>query len=322
MNDSSHLEECITAPSGAEGVKRILTGLLNELEGYEKGVRTGEDVKCLHNYRVVLRRARVAVSQFRRILPPDAHAYLTGELRWLGRESGALRDYDVYLEALESYQEWLPAELHSSLRIFREHLLENRNTEQEKFTRAISENRYHQFIAWWRKFSGEDQADGETSGNPDFAAVCRRRIWRIYRRMLREGALICKDSPAAALHELRKDGKKLRYLLEFYSQYPPGGKTGKLTSRLRQLLAILGKHQDAEVQAEALIQFSQRPPPEDADANSFFLGLGMLIGHLNALKIQARKDFEAGFQKFSSDKNRRRFRSLCGRRSLIRAGDR
>ena len=321
LNDSLHLQESAPAPAAGEVANRILAGLLDKLMRHEQGVRDGEKgAESLHNFRVVLRQARVAVSQFRKILPPEAAAYFTGELRWLGQESGSLRDLDVYLEALDEYQEWLPEEFHSTLRIFRDHLLDNRKTGQQKFKRTISGTRYHRFISWWRKFSGEDHAEGEGPAAPRFEEVCRARIWKLYRHMLCEGNQISRESPAAALHELRKDGKKLRYLLEFYSQYAPDGKTGKLTRRLRQLQAILGEHQDAEVQADALIRFSQRPLPEDAEAKPFFLGLGILIGHLNALRIQARNDFHAGFQKFSSRKNRRRFRALCGRRSPNRSG--
>lgn len=319
LNGSRHLQESAAAPAAGEAVSRILAGLLDDLARYEQGFREEADSGSLHNFRVVLRRARVAVTQFREILPPEASAYLTGELRWLGQESGALRDCDVYLEALVTYRAWLPEALRAPLQIFREHLQENRKTGQAKFTRAISGARYHQFVAWWRKFSGEEDADWKTRPAPGFEEVCRRRIWRMYRNMLREGNLISRNSPAAALHELRKDGKKLRYLVEFYSAYAPGRKTGKLTRRLRQLQAILGEHQDADVQAGALMQFSQRLPPDNVEAKQFFLCLGMLIGHLTAMKIQARKNFQASFQKFSSKKNRRRFRAACGRRNPIQA---
>lgn len=319
LNDARYPEESVTAPSAAEEVNRILAGLLNDLQGYEQGIRAG-DAGSLHNYRVSLRRARVAVSQFRKLLPAEVCAYFTGELRWLGQESSPLRDIDVYLKTLDQHREWLPEDLHATLKIFREYLRENRKTEQEQFARTISGARYHQFICRWRKFSEEYPAEGEISPAPGFETVCRARIWHMYHHMLREGNLISRNSPASALHELRKDGKKLRYLLEFYSQYGHGRKTGKLKRRLRQLQTILGKYQDAVVQAEALFRFCQRPPLEHTVPNSLFLGLGML-GYLSAVKTQARKDFSESFKKFSSKDNRCRFRALDGSRSPIRTVD-
>ena len=46
--------------------------------------------------------------------------------------------------------------------------------------------------------------------------VAADRIRRVYRRMVRDGSAIDDDSPAEALHDLRKRGKELRYLLELF----------------------------------------------------------------------------------------------------------
>ena len=66
------------------------------------------------------------------------------------------------------------------------------------------------------------------------------------------GTAIDDDSPAEDLHELRKVGKELRYLLEFFaSLYPP--EVGKpFVKTLKGLQDQLGRFQDHEVQANKL----------------------------------------------------------------------
>ena len=57
------------------------------------------------------------------------------------------------------------------------------------------------------------------------ARLASHRIARVYRKMVKMGKAIDDDSPAEDLHELRKVGKELRYLLEFFaSLYPRRGR--------------------------------------------------------------------------------------------------
>ena len=43
----------------------------------------------------------------------------------------------------------------------------------------------------------------------------------VYKQMVKMGSSIDDDSPAEDLHELRKVGKELRYLLEFFASLYP-----------------------------------------------------------------------------------------------------
>ena len=52
-------------------------------------------------------------------------------------------------------------------------------------------------------------------------SLASHRITRVYRKMVRMGSAIDDDSPAEDLHELRKVGKELRYLLEFFASLYP-----------------------------------------------------------------------------------------------------
>ncbi len=68
----------------------------------------------------------------------------------------------------------------------------------------------------------------------------------------RTGRTITPSTPAETVHELRKDAKKLRYLIEcFGGLYDKSARTA-FVGRLKALQDTLGEHQDAEVHAHAL----------------------------------------------------------------------
>ena len=67
------------------------------------------------------------------------------------------------------------------------------------------------------------------------ADVAGERIAHVYRQMVKMGAAIDDDSPPEALHDLRKKGKELRYLLEFFARALPGrGRRSRWSGRSRR----------------------------------------------------------------------------------------
>ena len=70
--------------------------------------------------------------------------------------------------------------------------------------------------------------------------------------MVRDGSAIDDDSPAEDLHDLRKKGKELRYLLEFFAALFPADTVKPMVKTLKALQDTLGRFQDREVQAHVL----------------------------------------------------------------------
>ena len=78
------------------------------------------------------------------------------------------------------------------------------------------------------------------------------RIRKVYRRMVRDGSRIDDSSPPEALHDLRKRGKELRYLLELFGSPFPKRVVKPMVSTLKDLQEVLGRFQDRAVQIELL----------------------------------------------------------------------
>jgi CHAD domain-containing protein len=299
--------------TGGEVVRQILAELLGDLVKNETGAAEGAAIEFLHNYRVAVRRARVIVNQYENAFPPETAAFLQNELRWLGRATSPLRDADIFMAAIEQYALWLAGDLAQYLKPFRQHLYQSRKTGQEKFVRLLTDKRYRAFIAFWREFAAGDSALREGQAVPDFEDLAHTRIWRLYKKIVRLGQKISPESPPAELHELRKECKKLRYLIELSAKFLPSGKNSGVMKTLKSLQDVLGAHQDCDVQAAAMMDFSRSMNQDSMEAGYASLAMGILIGHLDAQKAEQREKFTACFEKFSGGRSRRGYRILCGK---------
>ena len=116
-----------------------------------------------------------------------------------------------------------------------------------------------------------------------------------------------------ALHELRLDCKKLRYLLEFLRSLYPSGQIERLIKSLKGLQDVLGQFQDTESQARAVLDIGQ----EMADAKSlpaeFQIAMELVADRILHRQRTARSEFANQFRTFSRKEVRGSFADLLGR---------
>jgi CHAD domain-containing protein len=134
------------------------------------------------------------------------------------------------------------------------------------------------------------------------------------RRVRKEGRAIDAQSPAEAMHELRKSCKKLRYLMEFFQSLYPDSGVGKAVKLLRRLLDNLGDFQDLAIQADHLRDLAERMRTEGQGAGHLstgtLLAMGALVTDLLRRQESARGDFAETFAGFDSAEGRALFRGL------------
>ncbi len=129
--------------------------------------------------------------------------------------------------------------------------------------------------------------------------LASHRITQVYRQMVKMGKAIDDDSPAEDLHELRKVGKELRYLLEFFaSLYPP--EVGKpFVKTLKGLQDMLGRFQDREVQRLWL-----RALAPDVKDPFTLMAMGVLVDRFIKEEAAAREEFAGRFAAFASEEQK------------------
>ncbi len=289
-----------------EAVRLILRSLLQTIERNEPGTRADIDTEFLHDFRVAVRRTRSVLSQLKTILPPDVLGHYRPAFKWLGSVTGPTRDLDVYLLKFETYQTWVPPRVREDLDLLRDFLTVQQRREQARLVEALDTPRYRALIDGWHAFLDGPAPDPPPSPEAErpVLAVASARIWRTYKKVIREGQAIVNnpEAPAEALHQLRIRCKKLRYLLElFRSLYPPKA-LKRLIKALKQLQDNLGDFNDFEVQQDTLQQFAFQMMNEGRTEVETFLAMGRLEAYMEQRQHETREAFTERFMRFADPK--------------------
>jgi CHAD domain-containing protein len=274
--------------------------LLRAIEANVPGTIADVDSEFLHDLRVAVRRTRSLQRQLKSVLPPELARFRT-EFRRLQQVTGPARDLDVYVLDFDAYV----ADAGPDLEPLRGLLEQRRRREHARMGRALRSQRTRRLLADWRTF-----VDGLEDGEP-IRDVASRRIGRVYRRMVKAGGKIDDSSPPEALHDLRKQGKELRYLLEFFASLYPDKVVRPMVKTLKALQDTLGRFQDREVQAEMLRALRDDVAALDNGAAAL-MAMGTLVEHLEQQQAAARAEFAERFAAFAAKPQRALVRRTFG----------
>jgi CHAD domain-containing protein len=120
---------------------------------------------------------------------------------------------------------------------------------------SLNSARYERFVSSFtgmlrRGQEGEDS--GEGLAHEPVTTVAPDLVSRRHRKWLKAGKRLADAPSPEDYHELRKEGKRLRYTLEFLTDVYGKKPVGKLVGPLKELQDGLGRHQDAIVAADLL----------------------------------------------------------------------
>ena len=319
----------------AAAAAAILLRLLDTIEANVDGTLKDIDTEFLHDLRVSVRRTRSALKLFGDALSLSAKesAFFAAEFKWVGDLTTPTRDLDVHLLDFEETARGLAAAKPDDLEPFRAYLEQRRRKEFRALVRGLRSARFTGLISDWRARltsikrengkpaagtrarSGQaDRAAGATTG---LLAAERTRV--AFAKAARRGAAITPDTPAEALHDLRKRCKELRYALEFFAPlYDPAG-YAKVVGDLKRLQDCLGEFQDTEVQiGEIRALGAAMLAAREAPAVTL-LAMGEVTAGLVTRQRAARADFERRFAAFADVDGQRRMSALLRGRYRINA---
>ena len=304
-----------------EAAKRVHRALLRTIQLNEAGVRQGLDSDFLHDFRVALRRTRTCLAQMKGVFPRETVDRFRREFSWLGRVSGPKRDLDVHLMKMDGYEPSLDKKTRDHLAPLRRFLQVRLQIEQDRLAKALQSARYRALMRSWKRFL--EEAVPEKTGLPNamrpILHVASERIERRFRRVIKDGRRIKAASPPEALHRLRIECKKLRYLLEFFrSLYEPED-LGVLVKSLKQLQDNLGDLNDLRVQQVAMKKFGQQMVDQGTATPGMLKAIHRIDASLGVRRARERGRFDKRFAKFSRRKNKKCLQRLVERRNTIAA---
>ncbi len=295
-----------------DAMRRVFRILLDTLERNIGGTRANLDSEFLHDLRVATRRTRSALTQVKRVFPDPVVEDFKQRFSWLGQITGPTRDLDVFLLELPRYRASLPASMAGDLDALEQRLLAAHVTEQNRLKRQLGSAEMRTLVADWRALLDADEMPGEPGWFADLPIerVASQRIWKMYKRVLQAGRAVHIDGPAEEMHELRKDCKKLRYLIEFFRSLYPAQELKGLVRALKELLDNLGDFQDFEVQADKLREFAADFKADDPARLPSVMAIGALVADLLRHQQAAHGRFAGCFAAFDAEENRDRYTRL------------
>ena len=298
--------------SGREATCEILKCLHDVMRQNETGIRADWDTEFLHDFRVAIRRTRSALTQIKGVLPEDAVAHFKDAFRQLGRSTNRLRDLDVYLLEEETYRAMLPRSLQPGLDAVFSRLKSERRRALKDMVQVLDTPEYLDMMNSWAAFlQGVQSRGGKASAVPAIA-LARKFIYKRFKQVLKRGQAIGDDTPDEALHNLRIDCKKLRYLLEFFASLFPKNKMDKLIGYMKKLQDNLGDFNDLSVQQWELTTYLNEVLPRSRRADRLLCAaaIGGLIARLHDQQQSVRRKFAGAFAVYAKKKNVRLYRDL------------
>ena len=267
------------------------------------GVLADTDPEFLHDLRVAVRRSRSVLKEMRGILPAEDAARSRTNLRWIQEVTGPTRDLDVLLHVWPEMVAPVPAAMSGDLQPLVDLLRREREEAFATMRRHLRSRRFATAWEGWRGTISPVRFDGPDAGRP-IGELAGGRIVAVYRAMTRMGTAIDASSPPTALHDLRKRGKELRYLLELFGGMWPAERVKPLVTALKGLQDVLGHFQDDEIQVRELRSLGPAVAATPGGTDSL-IALGFVIDELTTRQHQARADFARRFAEFSRPENGR-----------------
>lgn len=306
-----------------EGVRAVLRSYADALDANWQGAAAHIDDEFLHDLRIAVRQTRSLLAQSRRVLPKDVRRAQREAFRWLGTVTSPARDLDVYVAGWADLTALLDPVDAAALEPVLAHLAGQRAEAHGDLARALGSAHARQLLATWRSWLAlpEDRLTGGAHATDPLGAVMGSRILAAQQQLLERGHSIDADSTATEFHELRKDGKRLRYLLESFGALGGKKRSTATIAQLRQLQDNLGAFQDAEVQAvrlrTALAELADAAHPHNAGGlDPATLQAGeRLATVLDQRREEARDAFEARFAAYNRKPARRILTELVDRMS-------
>ena len=245
--------------TAAEAFTAVVAGCVGQIRANEGAVQAGQDPEGVHQFRIGVRRLRAAVSVFKPILAPDAVRYLREELRWLQRQFGPARDWDVFIgETLGTVAARLPEE--ASLSLLGREAEALRQAGYERARSALLDRRYTRLLLrldLWRGDGGWLNRPEPGTVDPAHQAVDGLADASLSKadRKLRRLAGKHKKLSEPDLHGVRILVKKMRYSVEFFRGLH-GKKAVKASlTALQGIQGVLGSLNDAVVGESLLREF-------------------------------------------------------------------
>ena len=280
--------------SVADAIARVVGHLTDMILAGVPAAAAGETAEPVHAMRVAVRRLRSALSVFRKVADGPALQALKPRLQELGAELGRARDWDVFLAGTgQDVAAALPEDRRIATMLAMAE--KRREAAYAGLRRSFASPAFRQLsvalvqfaaLRPWQIDADEDRAAALAADAGEYASTL---LAKRHEHMLEPGPDIS-DLPAPDLHELRKQGKRLRYTAEFFAPHYGRRVTKRFVRGVSRLQEALGHLNDGAAAAELMGALRGGPDAHFAD--------GAVQGFAAARSTDVRQAIAKSWAKF------------------------
>jgi CHAD domain-containing protein len=205
----------------ADGGRRVLRQTYQKLLAAERDLFEGDPIEGVHQMRVNTRRLRAVLQLLADIGPQKRIRGFRRDLRNLARALGPVRDSDVFLIHVDAFIAENPDERRAGMQVLHDALQRDRASGGKAMNKYLASDEYADFKRRFAAFTVDDGKGWDTTLR--IRDRVGSTIWQRYEELrahetsidLSEGVTAASEE---ALHEARITGKRLRYVLETFSE--------------------------------------------------------------------------------------------------------
>ena len=237
------------AQTAEQAAREVLRECLDQIATNVLVVRQLDNMEGPHQLRIGLRRLRSAFSVYAPVLQSPEMNRLDAEARWLGQEVGSLRDLDVVANDMVRRE----AETHPDepgLSALTDVVLRRARERREQVRKLLAGARVQGFLIDLARFVEtrgwlvpQDFGQTERLAAP-VTALAGQSLNKRWKKVAKHAKGL-ETLTVEQRHELRKDLKKLRYAVEFFSSLFPAKRVDPFLKRLKKLQTLFGDLNDA-----------------------------------------------------------------------------
>ncbi len=265
----------------------------------EPGSRLGVDPEYVHDMRVACRRLRTALDVIAEGFPETIRETLRGELRWIGRSLGRVRDLDVAIARVAALEGEATSFERPAFHIFVQGLSVRRATRRLEMIERLDSERFRtlafQALEWVE--AGPPTAASVPEGVTPAYAIAPRIIAH-WNKAMREAYEKAEHSMEELdLHALRIAAKKARYAIEYFAElHGPGA--SRRARRIATLQDFLGDHRDVSLLLARMKKYARTVPKRDRE---LVMGVGSALGSLERAARIRRGDLRLAWERAVRD---------------------
>jgi CHAD domain-containing protein len=244
--------------SGSQASRIILMRLYERLSATGDQILSKTSSEALHDYRVVVRKTRTLLNQLDGVLPDPGLSEFRQAFSGVMKKTSYLRDLEGCCSEFLRYKNRSGSDVGSMLDPLLEVLNRQEKIERRKVLKYLGSVTYGKLKSNWSVYLQQTLAEQDSGGQPlkrawlPMQTVAKEAVRKSYSKTMRLAASCNNNMSVAGFHKLRKSYKKLRYLLDMFTEIFPAKVSKQIMRELKTLQGKLGLLQDTEVQLDIL----------------------------------------------------------------------